>query len=206
MADTPEVHKQCVSAKCALEQLLEDFDRGRDRSIATQQRLMMLNKNFKSSIEAFAPKATDIRWKKKLENLREDEKLFDSILQKQLGALFQQKKDAEDRERLMGDRGAGPDADMVNAAKREREMINNSAQMVNDMISSGAGIIGGLKGNQERMKGAHRKAIDVANQIGVSQGILNMVTSKNRQDQIIVYGCMAFTLFIFFGLYYWLKM
>jgi len=204
MGDLADAHKQCLSSKSALEQLLEDFDKGRDRSIATQQRLMMLNKQFKESVSALAPLCNDIRWNKKLTNLRDDSKLFDSILRNQLGELFQGEQEKEDRKNLFGDRGA--DQDLIDASQKERDMINDSSAMINEMIGSATSSINGIKGNNDRMKGAHRKALDLVNKLRMSNGITNIITSKNRQDQAIVFGCMAFSLFIFFGLYYSLRM
>jgi len=203
-----DAHKNCVSAKCALEQLLEDFERGRDRSIAVQQRLMMLNKQFQSSLEEFSKHCNDFRWNKKLAALQNDEKMFDHMLKKELGALFQQNREEEDRNKLLGGRRGDDEYEksLAHSMKDEANTLANSSRMVNDMLASGANIITGLKGNQAKMKGAHRKALDVVNQIGVSAGLLNTIGSKEAQDRAIVYGCMAFTLVLFFVLYYFFKM
>ena len=41
------------------------------------------------------------------------------------------------------------------------------------------------------MQSAHRKALDVLNSLGLSDGLLKVIDCRQRMDRVIVYGGMV---------------
>ena len=50
-----------------------------------------------------------------------------------------------------------------------------------------------LIGQRERLKGAHQKALDMLNLLGISQSVVRVMQRRNVTDRYIVYGGMAAT-------------
>ena len=51
-----------------------------------------------------------------------------------------------------------------------------------------------LVGQRERLKGAHQKALDMLNLLGISQSVMRIMQRRNITDRYIAYGGMAATL------------
>ena len=59
-----------------------------------------------------------------------------------------------------------------------------------------------LSGQRDRLKGAHKRVLDIANSLGVSDQVLRMIEKRDFFDKLIVYGGIVVTLCVFFGLLY----
>eukprot|EP00397_Hematodinium_sp_SG-2012_P049665 GEMP01057379.1.p1 GENE.GEMP01057379.1~~GEMP01057379.1.p1 ORF type:complete len:207 (+),score=32.24 GEMP01057379.1:82-702(+) len=194
-----------VKAKDALESLLEDFDRGRNRSVAVQQRLVMMNKEFKAAVETFVSLGKgDTRWDRRVQAMQSDFEQIETLLNKQLGHLFQRRQDEENREALFGGRNASENDGQ--SLLKERRGIDDSTSMINDLINSGKSIVSGLGQNNNLIKGAHSKTLSVASALGVSHALLNVISGRDAQDRALVYGCCFFTFLVFCTLWYIFKM
>ena len=55
---------------------------------------------------------------------------------------------------------------------------------------------------RERLKGAHQKALDMLNLLGISQSVMRVMQRRNITDRYIVYGGMAATLAFMLLIYY----
>ena len=76
--------------------------------------------------------------------------------------------------------------------------MRRSNQMVDDLLDSGANILGSLHEQKDRLKSARRKVLNVLDTLGVSQSVLKVIDRRQRMDAIIVYGGMfIITFFIF---------
>ena len=54
-----------------------------------------------------------------------------------------------------------------------------------------------LVGQRERLKGAHQKALDMLNLLGISQSVMRVMQRRNITDRYIVYAAtLAFMLLI----------
>jgi Golgi SNAP receptor complex protein 2 len=48
-----------------------------------------------------------------------------------------------------------------------------------------------MSGQRERLKRAHKKALDMLNKIGLSESLLKIAERRQKVDKMIVYGGMA---------------
>lgn len=193
-----------LKAKNELSALHEDFERGRNRSIAVQQRLTMMSQEFRKKVEQLGSLGRgDPRWDRRIQQLETDASQMEQLLNTQLGHMFQRRQEEEKREQLFGNRGNGEDvADLA----QERKGIDESISSINELIDSGRSIITGIGHNNNLVKGAHKKALNVASALGVSDSLMHVISGREGQDRLLVCGCSCFTITLFFVLYYFVKM
>ena len=66
------------------------------------------------------------------------------------------------------------------------------------MLNSGSNILNNLKEQRVTLKGAHKKILDVANTLGLSNTVMRLIERRTSQDKFILYGGMIFTCVIMF--------
>ncbi|RZB67217.1 Membrin-11, partial [Glycine soja] len=59
----------------------------------------------------------------------------------------------------------------------------------------GEAILSTIHGQRDRLKSAHRKALDVLNTVGISNSVLRLIERRNSGDQWIKYEGMLLTSF-----------
>ena len=101
--------------------------------------------------------------------------------------------------------GIGPLLD-VDAEAAARRHVHGSKRALEEAFETGAGILGSMAGQRERLKSTHRRLLDVLNRVGLSDSVLRLAERRQRLDQLLVYGGMAATLLLVGLLYWWLKM
>ena len=118
---------------------------------------------------------------------------------------------AEERSRAeLFHRPAAADAARVAAADYDAEAASyGSAQRANraleDMLDGGGRVLAAMGAQRERLKSAHRKALDVLHAAGLSDALLRAADRRQRGDAALVYGGMVATVLLFGALMYWLK-
>lgn len=65
-----------------------------------------------------------------------------------------------------------------------------------NLLFSGSNILETLKYNRETIKGAHRRIIDLANTLGLSNATISLIERRVAQDKYILFGGMLVTVFV----------
>ena len=63
---------------------------------------------------------------------------------------------------------------------------------------------GNLREQRSTLKGAHRKILDIANTLGLSNTVMRLIERRTYQDRFILYGGMITTCLIMFILWKYL--
>jgi len=90
--------------------------------------------------------------------------------------------------------------DALAAEARATGSLGQSARGVEEMIGQGAALLQAFGVQNEGMKRAHRKALDIMNSVGVSNSALTVAAKRLRQDQRIVAAVICVALLAIFGL------
>lgn len=61
-------------------------------------------------------------------------------------------------------------------------------------LFAGTNILNTLKYNRDTIKSAHRRIIDLANTLGLSNATISLIERRVSQDKYILFGGMIFTL------------
>ncbi|KAG2430225.1 hypothetical protein HXX76_010324 [Chlamydomonas incerta] len=84
------------------------------------------------------------------------------------------------------------------ALLRERGAIQNSANMVDDILSQAANVSGNLLGQRRVFEGALDKLMQVGSRFPVVNGLLNAIRRKKSKDTLVLAGviaaCVLFTI------------
>mmetsp|Transcript_41988 Transcript_41988/g.121743 ORF Transcript_41988/g.121743 Transcript_41988/m.121743 type:complete len:227 (+) Transcript_41988:150-830(+) len=185
-------------------------------AVALQQRLGGLANEFRAAVQHAREQADNLSDAKgrmvaqrKVERLEHDMADIQSAVEKQLGHFYRARKQEEDRERLFGKgdkrvRGGGPD-DEMRSMVTENSALRDANSQLQQILDQGQAIVGNLVDQNKVLKNVKKKVLDAASSLGISKGLVNVIDRRNKEDQWLVYGGIALTLFILFSLWYLLR-
>lgn len=64
------------------------------------------------------------------------------------------------------------------------------------MNFQGTNVLESLRSQRETLKGAHKRVIDIANTLGLSNATIRLIERRVKQDKFILIGGMLITTFI----------
>ncbi|CAG9464399.1 unnamed protein product [Pedinophyceae sp. YPF-701] len=146
-------------------------------------------------------------WKTRVEQVSESASSIRMALEEVMGREGRRRVEQSEREQLLQRVRIGDAADSVrrgfDAEAQAMKSISNSKRILADSLEQGAAILQRMGATRERLKSAHRKVLDVANVLGVSESLLRVIEGRQRIDQRIAYGGMVATLLLIALLLYW---
>ncbi|XP_063156635.1 Golgi SNAP receptor complex member 2 isoform X1 [Candoia aspera] len=78
------------------------------------------------------------------------------------------------------------------------ESLQNAHRGMDDLIGSGTSILQGLREQRVTLKGTHKKIMDVANMLGLSNTVMRLIEKRAFQDKYFMIGGMLVTCIIMF--------
>eukprot|EP00401_Gymnodinium_catenatum_P045834 CAMPEP_0117551506 /NCGR_PEP_ID=MMETSP0784-20121206/49226_1 /TAXON_ID=39447 /ORGANISM="" /LENGTH=221 /DNA_ID=CAMNT_0005348547 /DNA_START=80 /DNA_END=742 /DNA_ORIENTATION=- len=214
--DVSGLYRKTFQLKGELEKELEAFvtqkntgAQGGTSPVAAQQRLAMQSAEFaknvvelRSAVSSLPEKGRAL-WERRACNLEDDASSIQSSLDKHLGQYYKVRREEENRKALFGEprAGGGGADDETKSMLKERNSLRDSSNMLDEVLGQGQGILDGLVGQNQILKGAKRKLLDAANVMGVSASLVQVIDRRQTGDKWLVYGGMALTLFILFSLW-----
>jgi Golgi SNAP receptor complex protein 2 len=85
----------------------------------------------------------------------------------------------------------GATAVAADSLLQERASLTRSSAMIDEFTSAAENVLTGLRSQRGVLKGAHRKALDVAANLGLSSTMMRVIERRTTADKILVYGGMA---------------
>lgn len=136
--------------------------------------------------------------------MRCDQLKYDSRHLQAALAAHQQKrarKEAATREReeLLSRRFApNPDITAINIdyALQHQNSLQNAHRGVDEMLHTGANALESLRNQRLTLKGAHRRVMDMANTLGLSNHTMRLIERRVREDKVILILGMVITLLV----------
>ncbi|XP_045076737.1 Golgi SNAP receptor complex member 2-like [Coregonus clupeaformis] len=112
-------------------------------------------------------------------------------------------REAQDREReeLMSRTFTTNDADTsipIDETLQLNSNLNNAHRGMDDLLGSGSSILTGLRDQRGTLKGTHKKMLDVANMLGLSNTVMRLIEKRATQDKLIMIGGMLLTCVVMF--------
>jgi Golgi SNAP receptor complex protein 2 len=148
-------------------------------------------------------------WKKRVAALRDEcmsmRLAFDRAAA-QAHRLRRAQHEQKVRAELLSSNASGkPSASAVDHLSLEHTSLESSHRIIDDTMDMGRSALASLASQRNRLKGAHRKVLDIANILGMSGSLLKVGERKEAVNAIITYGCMILTVIIVIALYYYLR-
>ena len=92
----------------------------------------------------------------------------------------------------------------IDAALQQNTQLNTANREMDDLLNHGNSILGNLKEQKYTLKGAHKKILDVANTLGLSNTVLRLIERRSHQDKFILFGGMIFICIFMFSVWKYL--
>lgn len=130
---------------------------------------------------------------------------FQSALQS-----WQQKKERRDREKnereqLLSRRftsNSETSIDIDYSLQHNNSMLN-AHRGVDDMLMTGSSALDNLKAQRDKLKGAHKRILDIGNTLGLSNHTMRVIEKRISEDKYVLYVGMGVTLLIIFIFIYY---
>ncbi|XP_055753260.1 Golgi SNAP receptor complex member 2-like [Salvelinus fontinalis] len=112
-------------------------------------------------------------------------------------------RETQDREReeLMSRTFTTNDADTsipIDETLQLNSNLNNAHRGMDDLLGSGSSILTGLRDQRGTLKGTHKKMLDVANMLGLSNTVMRLIEKRATQDKFVMIGGMLLTCVVMF--------
>ncbi|KAM3966588.1 golgi SNAP receptor complex member 2 [Aphomia sociella] len=135
--------------------------------------------------------------KMRVDQLKYDNKHLQASLTNSQNKRLRREQERMDREQLLNRRFGHDHTEItVDYLAQEHNSLQNSHRNVDEMIHTGSNILGTLRSNRETLKGAHRRLIDLANTLGLSNATISLIERRVSQDKYVLFGGMFLTLTI----------
>ena len=81
----------------------------------------------------------------------------------------------------------------------EGASLGRSGNQVDEMLETGRFSLDSLRQQRERLKNTHRNALSMINTLGLSTTAMKLITSREKNDRIILGLGMCLVLFVLWG-------
>lgn len=123
---------------------------------------------------------------------------------------WQQKKqrrelERSEREQLLNRRftaNSETSIDIDYSLKHHNSMLN-AHQGVDDILMTGQSTLENLKAQREKIKGVHRRILDIGNTLGLSNHTMRLIEKRISEDKYVLYiGMVVVLIVLFIFIYY----
>jgi len=132
-------------------------------------------------------------WQLKIDELRHERNFLAKDLQKYLSA----RSTALERDRLFH-RRSGASTVSIDVLAEEGDSLKRSTSQIDELMETGSASLGSLRLQRERLKATHRNALSMIHTLGLSNSVMRMIQSREKNDRYIVYAGMAICLIVFY--------
>ena len=175
---------------------LQALESGQDTSVGLQS-LISQNLNalarevqeLEGLLAAVAPGSRGL-WRKKITQLTDESASLRHALGKYASSRSAQQRELEEREALLaGGRGGGEHAIDINGfAAHESRRLHESDSAIDGLTGNATAVLDQLGQQRGALKGVHKRVLDLATTLGVSNSVMKMIERRQFLDKLLVYG------------------
>ncbi|CAB3987782.1 Golgi SNAP receptor complex member 2-like [Paramuricea clavata] len=139
--------------------------------------------------------------KMKVDQLIYDQRHLEAALRNYRQKQMLQKKEEQEREELLQRKFTANNGDtsiMIDHALQHNSSLHNASQGVDDLLGSGSSILTNLREQRITLKGVHKRILDIASTLGLSNTLIRLIDKRGTQDKWIVFGGIIVTCIIMF--------
>ena len=142
-------------------------------------------------LAAVAPGSRGL-WRKKITQLTDESASLRHALGKYASSRSAQQRELEEREALLaGGRGGGEHAIDINGfAAHESRRLHESDSAIDGLTGNATAVLDQLGQQRGALKGVHKRVLDLATTLGVSNSVMKMIERRQFLDKLLVYGGM----------------
>jgi len=139
--------------------------------------------------------------KMKVDQLKYDSQHYQAALRNIQHQRFRREQEQQEREELMSttfraNSEGGETSIAIDHSLQFNTSLQNVHRNVDEMLGGGNSILENLRSQRANLKGVHKKILDVANTLGMSNTVMRLIERRTFQDKLIFYGGMVVTCII----------
>ncbi|XP_051995812.1 Golgi SNAP receptor complex member 2-like isoform X3 [Xyrauchen texanus] len=141
---------------------------------------------------------TDLR---RVDQLKYDVQHLQTALRNFQHRLDTREAQEREREELLSRSFTTNDADTsipIDETLQFNTNLHNAHRGMDDLLGSGSSILNGLRDQRSTLKGIHKKMLDVANMLGLSNTVMRLINKRASQDKFIMIAGMLASCFVMF--------
>ena len=186
MASVAELLPRANRLKYELEVQLRAVEQGNgdagDCGMGLRELFTQIN-TLRQLLNAERPERRNL-WKVKIDELGHEAQFLSNDLRRVTNFhQHQRERDSLFRRRA----GAAPSSAHDDLLEAE-DSYARSGNQVDELMETGRASLDSLRAQRERLKNTHRNALDMINKLGLSDTVMKLINSRNRQDRKIVIG------------------
>jgi len=82
---------------------------------------------------------------------------------------------------------------MIDHALQHNTSLHDAHHGMDELLGSGSSILTNLREQKVTLKGAHKRILDIANTLGLSNTVMRLIEKRAFQDKYVLFGGMFFT-------------
>jgi hypothetical protein len=186
MASVAELLPRANRLKYELEVQLRAVEQGNgdagDCGMGLRELFTQIN-TLRQLLNAERPERRNL-WKVKIDELGHEAQFLSNDLRRVTNFhQHQRERDSLFRRRA----GAAPSSAHDDLLEAE-DSYARSGNQVDELMETGRASLDSLRAQRERLKNTHRNALDMINKLGLSDTVMRLINSRNRQDRKIIIG------------------
>lgn len=134
--------------------------------------------------------------KLRVDQLKYDVQHLRTALQNFQHRRYTREAQEREREELMSRTFTTNDADTsipIDETLQLNSSLHSAHRNMDGIIANGGSILDGLRDQRGTLKGTHKKMLDVANMLGLSNTVMRLIERRATQDKFIMIGGMLAT-------------
>lgn len=139
--------------------------------------------------------------KLRVDQLKYDVQHLQSALRSFQHQLYARSAQERERDELMARTFTTNDADTsipIDETLQYNSSLHSTHRGMDELLGSGSSILHGLREQRSTLKGTHKKMLDVANMLGLSNTVMRLIEKRAFQDKFIMIGGMVVTCVVMF--------
>ncbi|XP_067412321.1 Golgi SNAP receptor complex member 2 isoform X2 [Emydura macquarii macquarii] len=139
--------------------------------------------------------------KLRVDQLKYDVQHLQTALRNFQHRRYVQEQQEKQREELLARTFTANDSDTtipIDETLQFNESLQNAHRGMDDLIGSGTSILKGLRDQRVTLKGTHKKILDVANMLGLSNTVMRLIEKRAFQDKYFMIGGMLLSCMVMF--------
>ncbi len=131
-------------------------------------------------------------WRTRIESLAAEARGQRRSVERFLRVTHAAREEARDRGLLFAGAAQRAEAVAVDSFLKERSSLLSSNAMMDEVAQAAESVMGALKDQRTVLKGAHKRVLDIATSLGVSNSLMKIIERRTVGDRVLVYGGSAF--------------
>ncbi|KAF8768181.1 Golgi SNAP receptor complex member 2-like [Argiope bruennichi] len=136
-----------------------------------------------------------------VDQLKYDCRHYQTSLQNAIHRRMLREQEMREREELLSKKFSTNEENttiMIDHSLQHNTSLQNANRGMDDLLGSGNSILTNLREQRVTLKGAHKKILDIANTLGLSNTVMRLIEKRTYQDKYVLFGGMFVTCVIMF--------